>query len=243
MNVRQARHKTPPVSAGLVKEAAGLGLEILRLPGGLALLEPGLTAKKQQQFLAALSEQLAGQKDAARTGRTRHSSPESQNQLLDLLQHELERLQHTRLPCALLLLELAAAAAAGQIAARIKATLDHQDALAPYDPRTLALLLPGNGLGRARIRAARLQQELAEAAPGKKIADGATVVAIGLGIYHAHERLTPEAALERAVTELARARREGNGCLRHSDDRQEEQLCQVTDLERHQLFSIFQKEF
>lgn len=237
MNERRVRHKTPPVPAGLVKEAAGLGLEILRLPGGLALLEPGLTPKKQQQLLAALNEQLTGQKDAARPSRTRPSAPESREQLLDLLQHELERLQHTRLPCALLLLELEAAAVAGQIAARIKVTLDHEDAVAPYDPRTLALLLPGNGLGRARIRAARLQQELAEetARPA--------VVAIGLGIYHAHERLTPEAALERAVTELARARHEGNGCLRHSDDRREEQLCQVTDLERHQLFSIFQKEF
>lgn len=94
MSEGQARHKMPPVSAGLAREAAGLGLEILRLPGGLALIEPGLSPPKKERLLATLAIELNRRENSGtrpgRTSRTEDDRPTEQFCMVtDLERHQL----------------------------------------------------------------------------------------------------------------------------------------------------------
>lgn len=224
-------------------------LEAVRLQNGqdallgLALLLPDLPREAAQEALAQAGCLLTAQP----TGQTKSSSyslnqaePTEQAALLALLRAEIDRHRESRLPCSLLLLALDAprkSTAKGKTTARthcqaitaIQPLLDHQDAVAPCDATTIAVLLPATSLGKARRRAAALQNA---------VASGAQPLCCGLSVCHAHEPLSAEEFLHRTRQELERATGLGNGALCHAALATIDESCQVTVEERAQLFSF-----
>ena len=110
---------------------------------------------------------------------------------------ELQRVEKTRLPCALLLIETESNSLHA-VAERIAQHIQQVEILARYDKRIFALILPGTNMGKAIKRATRIREAIAEEKDG-----GANV---GLAICHSGKVLDSDTFVGMAARELARAK-------------------------------------
>ena len=145
---------------------------------------------------------------------------------------ELAQVQQTRLPCALLLVTLSGGASlVGQAAAALAPCLHPGDLLSGFQKNTLALIMPGASVGKARKRAEEIRTLLRTAASSK-----GTSLALGIAVCHAYETIPPDQFLALAEAELARAAKMGNDAICQSAAARAEDSCQVTVEERAQLW-------
>ena len=150
---------------------------------------------------------------------------------------ELDRVRQTRLPCALLLMSLHPPAKAGakgltcQAAAAVAPCLHQGDVLSGFQKNSLALIMPGATVGKARKRAEEIKSILRGAAFSKK-----TTLAMGIAVCHAYETIAADQFLALAEAELARAAKTGSDAICQSAAARSEDSCQVTVEERAQLW-------
>ncbi|MFZ5774083.1 MAG: hypothetical protein ACOY3Z_01165 [Thermodesulfobacteriota bacterium] len=205
-------------------------------PLGVLLINSGANGQEVEAALARLG--LGGRSFDAPAGSVA-AQPESsagqgsQARLLDRLAVELDRVQRTRMPCSLLLAKIVAAPAAA--AAALAPCLHQVDILLEAGENTLAVILPGTNLGKARKRAEEFRAAL-------RLASGAKArrqpMAFGLAVCHAYDTIAAGQLLEAAQGELAVAAQEGGDAIRHAAAMHHEDTCQVTVEERAQLFSL-----
>jgi len=229
---RLANGAKGPLGLLLVTENRS-GHEIESAVAALGLSRPGLGKKTTKTATAEQADQL-GRED-----------------LLQLLSIELDRVHRTRLPCALLLLDISKKGGPTrkqkeQLMAQAVPPLSdalHQIDLFSLDGQNhFALILPGTNVGKARNRAKEIQQiinhtdfSLAE----KKITPTATM---GIAVCHAYDTLSASQLLDMAAEELDRALKSGPDSICHYSADRREDSCQVTVEERAQLFSFLQKD-
>lgn len=147
---------------------------------------------------------------------------------------ELAQVQQTRLPCALLLITLSGQSTlAGQAAAALAPCLHPRDLLSGFHKNTLALIMPGAAVGKARKRAEELRATLRSTAFAKGVTPR---LALGLAVCHAYETIAADQLLALAEAELARAAKLGNDAICQSAAVRAEDSCQVTVEERAQLW-------
>jgi GGDEF domain-containing protein len=152
--------------------------------------------------------------------------------LREQLAMELAQVQQTRLPCALLLITLSGGnTLAGQAAAALAPSLHPGDLLAGFHKNTLALIMPGASVGKARKRAEEIRTALRNEAFSK-----GTSLALGIAVCHAYETIPADQFLALAQTELARAAKMGSDAICQSSAVRAEDSCQVTVEERAQLW-------
>lgn len=150
---------------------------------------------------------------------------------------EMDRVQQSKLPCALLLITLSGHSAgtgntlAEQAAAALAPVLHPGDLLSGFHRNGLALIMPGTTVGKARKRAEEIRSILRSAASTKDVS-----LALGIAICHAYETMAAEQLLTLAEAELARAAKMGNDAICQSAAARAEDSCQVTVEERAQLW-------
>jgi diguanylate cyclase (GGDEF)-like protein len=173
-----------------------------------------------------------------------------QHDLHQLLTIELDRVHRTKLPCALLLLDLSKKSISKkqkeQIMTQAVAPLGsilHQIDIFSLDGQDhFAFILPGTNVGKARKRAQEIQQTIGQtnfSLANQKITPTATM---GIAICHAYDTLSASQLIDMAEEELNRALKKGPDAICHYSASRQEDSCQVTVEERAQLFSFLQKD-
>jgi len=215
-------------------------LEVVRLVNsgdtllGLALLLPGLSPETVRELLTQANCLLNLPAAPNATANKTALSPKSA--LLALLQAEIDSHRESKLPCSLLLLDLAGGQTGPkpghtqcQAISVIETILDHRDRVIPCDREVVAVLMADTSLGKARRRASAIQAALA---------CSHQLLCCGLSVCHAHEPINAQELLQRTRRELDRATAIGNGALCHAALTTIDESCQVTVEERAQLFSF-----
>jgi GGDEF domain-containing protein len=146
---------------------------------------------------------------------------------------EMDRVQQSKLPCALLLITLSGTGStlAGQAAAALAPCLHPGDLLSGFQKNGLALIMPGAAVGKARRRAEEMRTALRSTAFLKS-----AKLALGIAVCHAYETIAATQVLALAETELARAAKMGNDAICQRAAAHAEDSCQVTVEERAQLW-------
>ncbi|MFH1021694.1 MAG: diguanylate cyclase, partial [Pseudomonadota bacterium] len=149
--------------------------------------------------------------------------------------------QQTRLPCALLLVTLSGhgagtSALAGQAAATLAPCLHPGELLSGFQRNSLALIMPGATVGKARRRAEEIRTILRNTDFTKGATAAPPSLALGIAVCHAYETIPPDQFLTLAETELARAAKMGSDAICQSAAVRFEDSCQVTVEERAQLW-------
>lgn len=232
---RKAPSDTARLYHSLEDQASLHPVRAIRLTGkasqplGLLIIDNDIPAAEVASALAGL--RLADQPRTASAGRAEEKLPDLA-WLRQQLAMELAQVQQTRLPCALILIALSGASAlAKHGAATLAPCLHPGDLLSGFQKNTLALIMPGTTVGKARNRAEEIRGILRSA----PLAKGAHL-ALGIAVCHAYETMTPEQLLTLAEAELARAAKMGNDAICQSAAARSEDSCQVTVEERAQLW-------
>lgn len=186
-----------------------------------ALAGVRLTDQPRKAALSPAEEELPGQASLRRQ-----------------LAVEMDRVQQSKLPCALLLITLSGTSStlAEQAAAALAPCLHPGDLLAGFQKNTLALIMPGAAVGKARRRAEEMRAALRNAVFLKGGAGVTPSLALGIAVCHAYETMEADRLLALAEAELARAAKLGNDAICQRAAAHAEDSCQVTVEERAQLW-------
>jgi GGDEF domain-containing protein len=167
--------------------------------------------------------------------------------IVELLEVEQARVAKTRLPCALLLVELDDFASFEESDAAmehlITVCLDHLEAidlLSVYGRGKIVIILPGISRHQAIKQAKIIKDTIGEStfdSSGKERIS----VSIALSLYQASNKLSAAALLEKTAEELE-ARGCRKNCLLFSEKELQEDASQVTVEERAELFSIVDRD-
>ena len=146
---------------------------------------------------------------------------------------EMDRVQQSKLPCALVLITLSGTSntLAEQAVAALAPCLHPGDLLSGFQKNGLALIMPGAAVGKARRRAEEMRATLRNGAFLKD-----AKLALGIAVCHAYETIAADQFLALAETELARAAKVGNDAICQRAAAHAEDSCQVTVEERAQLW-------
>lgn len=205
-------------------------------PLGLLLIDDTVPAPELASALAGLR---FGELPNPATADRKEGDLPDQAWLRRQLAVEMGRVRQTRLPCALLLISVSlktpakagADSLAGQAAAALASCLHQGDLLSGFQKNTLALIMPGATVGKARNRAEEMRTTLR----GSDFAKNARM-AVGIAVCHAYEAIPAEQLLDFAEAELARAAKMGGDAICQSSAVRAEDACQVTVEERAQLW-------
>lgn len=204
----------------------GKGVE----PLGLLLINNTVSEAELTSALAGV--RLTGQPRPAALSQAEEQLP-GQAWLRRQLAVEMDRVQQSKLPCALLLITLAGHGntLAEQAAAALAPCLHPGDLLAGFQKNILALIMPGAAVGKARRRAEEMRAALRTAAFLKN-----AKLALGIAVCHAYEAMEADRLLALAEAELARAAKLGSDAICQRAAAHAEDSCQVTVEERAQLW-------
>ena len=159
-------------------------------------------------------------------------------QLKKILRAELDRVQMTRMPCSLILLETDVATPANDgwekaLPEAIKECLHHVDILVRRSNHEFAVILPGTNLGKATLRAKNIR---------KATLAIDTAPRMGIALCYANDCFTPDSFLAQAEAEIVRTRQIGAEPICHVSGIRAEDACQVSVEERAQLFGFLVKD-
>lgn len=159
-------------------------------------------------------------------------------QLKKILHAEIDRVQMTRMPCSLILLETDAATPATDgwedaLPNAIKECLHHADTLVRRSNHEFAIILPGTNLGKATLRANKIRTVSLAIDTSPRM---------GIALCYANDCFTPDGLLALAEAELARTRQTGSNPICHVSEIRAEDTCQVSVEERAQLFGFLVKD-
>jgi len=153
-------------------------------------------------------------------------------QLKRILRTELDRVQLTRLPCSLIMLE-SDSGHPEKIIESIKECLHHVDIIVQINKHKFAIILPGTNLGKAILRAKTiLNATLASNADSR----------MGIALYYANDHFSSDNLITQAEAELARTRKTSAEPICHVSGIRAEDACQVSVEERTQLFGFLVKD-
>ena len=213
-------------------------------PVGLLVLLRDLDPNALRHFLAGLAEPGPSASPIAGKAAPGKSGSLSRN-IVELLQVEQARVAKTRLPCALLLVELDDFSALPESDTAMEHllsvcldNLEEIDILSVYERGKIAIILPGisRHLAAKRaetIRLAAADRPLREAGGSREIS-----VSIALSLYQASNQSSAAALLQKTAQHLV-DRGDSKNCLLFIDPvTTKEENLQVTVEERQQLFSI-----
>lgn len=228
----------------------GRGDELL----GLFLLsqEVRLTDRDLQSALAAIFKRQAEDPllPAAPGGPEAPSADRiGGSRLEEVLASQIEQTRQTRMPCALILLEIGvpgdsplAEEVMSEITRRVQAAVRRSDILLRCDTDRLAMILPSISLREATDCAERIRRTLAEELALGDDRSPALTASIGIGLCYAGDRLSAETFASSVTRELARARQQGGNRVCRVIDSRDDCSCQVSVEERTELFGIFMKD-
>lgn len=232
---RKAPSDTALLYRSLEEQASQYPVHAIRLTGkasqplGLLIIDRDTPAAEVASALASLS--FSGQPRSATVGHAEGKLPD-RAWLRQQLTMELAQVPQTRLPCALILISISGASAlTGQAATALAPCLHPGNLLSGFQQDSLALIMPGTTVGKARKRAEEIRSILRSTASTK----GASL-AMGIAVCHAYETMAAEQLLTLAEAELGRAARMGNDAICQSAAARAEDSCQVTVEERAQLW-------
>lgn len=211
---------------------------------GLFLLarEVQLTEHELQTALAGvfegvpISEPPAAREDETDSGRFEQ-----------ILASQIEHTRKTRLPCALILLEIDALAESPpaelqtELKALVQGAVRRSDILLECHLSRLAIILPSISLREATDCGERIRQTLAGTLPLEGDKPELTA-SMGIGIYYAGDRIPAGTFAAKVARELERARQQGGNRICWTIDSRADCACQVSVEERAELFSIFLKD-
>lgn len=225
----------------LEKQAGRHPVRALRLTGqggeplGLLLIGNAISEAEVASALAGLRLTDRPRPEAAVP---REEALPDQAWLRRQLAVEMDRVQQSKLPCALLLITLAGSSRtlAAEAAAALAPCLHPGELLAGVQKNTLALILPGAAVGKARRRAEEMRTALRNGAFAEDPAGVVSSLALGIAVCHAYETMAADRLLALAEAELARAAKLGNGAICQRAAAHAEDSCQVTVEERAQLW-------
>jgi hypothetical protein len=230
---RKAPSDTAQLYRSLEDQASQHPVRAIRLTGkasqpmGLLIIDNNIPTAEVASALAGLH--LTDQPRMSSVGRAEEKLPDLA-WLRQQLAMELTQVQQTRLPCALILVTLAGKNELPEQAATALAPCLHPgDMLSGFQKDSLAMIMPGTTVGKARKRAEEIRGILRNA-----IKDAS--LALGIAVCHAYESMAPEQLLNLAEAELARAVKMGNDAICQSAAARSEDSCQVTVEERAQLW-------
>jgi len=239
---RKAASDTALLYRSLEEQACQHPVRAIRLTTGkgaepLGLLLINNTVSEAEAASALAGVRLTDQPRPAALSPAEEQLPD-QAWLRRQLAVEMDRVQQSKLPCALLLITLAGASTplAEQAAAVLTPCLHPGDLLAGFQKNGLALIMPGAAVGKARRRAEEMRAALRNAAFRKGAAGVAPNLALGIAVCHAYEAMPADRLLALAEAELARAAKLGNDAICQRAAAHAEDSCQVTVEERAQLW-------
>lgn len=234
--------KVPPVTALLYRrleeEAGRHQVRAIRILGkgadplGLLLIGNDIPGVEVASALAGLN--FNGQFRPTPTWETAEILPDLA-WLRRQLGMELTRTRQARLPCALILFTLSGHGAddlTGKTVAELVSCLPAGELLSGFKKNSMALIMPGAAVGKARKRAAEIRTTLRKTS----LNDAALNLSMGIAVCHAYECMTADQLLALAETELDRAAGMGNDAICQSEASRSEDSCQVTVEERAQLW-------
>jgi len=241
---RKAPSDTALLYRSLEEQAAPHPVRAIRLTGkgaeplGLLLIDNTVSEAEVASALAAL--RFPDQTRPATLGQAEEKLPD-QAWFRRQLAVEMDRVQQSKLPCALLLITLSGqdagpGALAEPMAAALAPCLHSGDLLSGFQKNGLALIMPGAAVGKARRRAEELRTALRTAAFLKDTTGVAPSLALGIAVCHAYETIPADRFLALAEAELARAAKMGNDAICQRAAANVEDSCQVTVEERAQLW-------
>ncbi|MBU0729134.1 MAG: GGDEF domain-containing protein [Proteobacteria bacterium] len=155
--------------------------------------------------------------------------PAPSHSLMHSLAIELDRIQQTRLPCSLLVIDLKNPD--DQSAETIEKHLQETDIITSSSESAWTVIMPGTSLGRSVKRAEAIQQEFLALSPP-------VTIWIGMAIAYADDHMLPEEILAAAEKELVAAKRKKQSAICHVSGIRKEHSCQVTVEERAHLFEL-----
>lgn len=171
------------------------------------------------------------------------------SRLEEVLASQIEQSRQTRMPCALILLEIDVPGDSppvervmSEITTRVQAAVRHSDLLLRYGADRLAMILPSISLREATDCAERIRRTLAEELALSDDRSPALTASIGIGLCYAGDHLSAEAFAASVTRELARARKQGGNRVCRVIDSRNDCSCQVSVEERAELFGIFMKD-
>src|SRR3989339_1392989 len=204
---RTAPFDTALLYRSLEEQAGRHPVRALRLSGKgaepLGLLLIGNTVSEAEVASALAALRFPDQPRPAPLGQAEEKLP-GQPWFRRQLAVEMDRVQQSKLPCALLLITLSGhGVLAEQAAAALAPCLHPGDLLSGFTKNGLALIMPGAAVGKARRRAEEMRAALRTAAFLKGPAGVAPSLALGIAVCHAYETLPAERFLALAEAELA----------------------------------------
>lgn len=218
-------------------------------PVGLLVLQDDLDSRILGSSLAELAESLPAAPPSSGKVIPPKTGGLSRN-IVELLQVEQARVAKTRLPCALLLVELddfadlsASDAAMDHLLSVCLDNLEEIDVLSVYERGKIAIILPGinRHLAEKRAEAIRLtaiERPLEEGDRRQPIS-----VSIAVSLYRASDEGSAAALLQKTTRHLTE-RGTARNCLLFIDtEAGKEDNLQVTVEERLQLFSILDMDY
>ena len=231
--------KTPSDTALLYRsledQASKHAVRAIRLTGktsqplGLVIVGNDIPASEVASALAGL--RFPDQPRTSSVDRTEGNLPDLA-WLRQQLAMELAQVQQTRLPCALVLITIPGTSTLVIHAATALASCLHPgELLSGFKKNSLALIMPGTTVGKARKRAEELRSILRSTTATKSAS-----LALGIAVCHAYETIAAEQLLALAEAELVRAVKMGNDSISQSAAARSEDSCQVTVEERAQLW-------
>lgn len=242
---RKAPSDTALFYRSLEEQASHHPVRAIRLTGKgaepLGLLLINNTVSEAEAASALAGVRLTDQPRPKTVGQAEEQLPD-QAWLRRQLAVEMDRVQQSKLPCALILITLSghsagtSSALAEQAAAALAPCLHPGDLLSGFQKNTLALIMPGAAVGKARRRAEEMRAALRNAASLKSGAGVAPSLALGIAVCHAYEALPADRLLTLAEAELARAAKLGSDAICQRAAAHAEDSCQVTVEERAQLW-------
>jgi GGDEF domain-containing protein len=225
----------------LEEQAGHHPVRAIRLTGKgaepLGLLLIGNTVSEAEVASALAGVRFPDQPRPAALSQSEEELPD-QAWLRRQLAVEMDRVQQSKLPCALLLITLSGTSStlAEQAAAALTPVLHPGDLLSGFQKNGLALIMPGAAAGKARRRAEEMRTALRNGAFTKGTAGVPPSLALGIAVCHAYETMPADQFLALAENELARAAKMGNDAICQRAAAHAEDSCQVTVEERAQLW-------
>jgi hypothetical protein len=243
---RKATSETALLYRSLEEQASQHPVRAITLtgkgPGPLGLLLIGNDIPGPEIASALAGLQFTDQPRAETLALDREKLPD-QAWLRRQLALELARARETRLPCALLLIAISGQTEApgllAEEAAPLMANCLHlEDLLSVFDKNTLALIIPGASVSKARKRAEEIRNTLRGTAFTKGSSEvlPSLELAMGIAVCHTYAAMTVDQLLALAEAELAQAVKLGNDAICQNAAVRSEDSCQVTVEERAQLW-------
>ena len=219
-------------------------------PVGLLVLLQELDPNTLRNSLAGLSEPIAtGATSSFSSKEATHKSGSLSRNIVELLQVEQARVAKTRLPCALLLVELddfvelpESDAAMDHLLSVCLDNLEEIDILSVYERGKIAIILPGINRHLAAKRAEAIRQAAIDRPLQGQDSIRQISVSIAMSLYQASDQGSAAALLQETAERLAHRPTDKNCLLFIDTGSAKEDNLQVTVEERLQLFSILDRD-